>query len=765
MTSKRRSLSASLGSWRVQLAYDPRAQARPEEGGAPEAPAPGVASALLPAFGAAGASGGAAVLALAHFLGIAGSERVLLAFTLCVWAVAYFARCAPAPLSRICVAARWPLALVMAICALSLNWSEPFATLARGEPNFQAATFIGFVLLLSVLLIGSRSGGRIVPVAAPLVPGLSLFGLLCLVAVDGYTQTCFLGWAGAALYLLCYDRFLRRVAPDLSSGLLPLARAPRIVRRGDTPAWALQSVLVSSVWFALFLGGGALFYWPVQALLPNLATFAWNRESGGGAARTLDYRGNEPVMELRGGNHALSDKPKLRVTVQEGVPSGLWRGRVYERYDQSRWSEREQLSQLALNNATQEARPFRLTKPRDLDPLKPVMPRLGRREGEVKQSLELVEALDDTPALIYSSGQPLSWSGQSDEFDYDEPLRTSGFNRPPMRYLVRSFVTRPNLRLLAAAPGFDPAAPNVPSVQGTALSPALRDNLRLNLRLPASPETNALLRAVAYKVRAGDLPTGTPEQKIRAISAYLSKTCLYSLQAPIVPPTTDATAFFLSESRQGACDMFASSMALLAREMGVPARVVSGYLDSGDPASQTDSGGRVTYILRERDAHAWVEYYVPRFGWLAFDPTQNTREIEPTLSGKLAKMFDFNNLPLPPALLALPLIGVALIGVGLVWQRRSNLGAPTGQNTRQNIETAYAHAVRALVPRVPHAPTLTPGEYETRVNRAPLSASAKQEFAALTHLYLAARYGQVPATTKTQIEACLLRLKKSLREK
>ena len=755
---KRRSLSASLGSWRVQLAYDPGARAPAEVAppGAMPAPAPGLALALLPAFGAAGLSVVAASLALAHFLGLAGAARVLLLLLGAAFSISYGARCAPPNWSRAFRAARWPLAIVLALCALSLGWSEPFASLSRGEPNVQAAAFIGFVTLLSVLLIGSRSGGRIVPVAAPLVPGLSLFGLLCLVSVDGATQTYFLVWAGAALYVLCYDRFLRRVAPDLSSGL-PHLSVERAIRRGDTPAWALQSVLVSSVWFALFLGGGALVYWPIQAVLPNLASFSWSRAPATESAKSLDYRGNAPVMELRGGSHALSDKPTLRVTVEQGVASGLWRGRVYEKYERSLWSERSELGELSVReNFGQQ--PFRLTRPRPLDPLLPVVPQLSARQGQVERVRELVEPLGDSSNLVYSSGQPLAWRESPGDFDYADPDRATEMTRPHAPYRVRSFVTRPNLRHLSDAPGYDPRAPD------RALSTEFNADLRLNLELPADPTLRVRLQSIALQIQKNRAPLRTPDQKIRAIDAYLSRQCLYSLNAPEVPPTQDATIFFLTQSRQGACDMFASSMALLARQMGVPTRVVTGYLDSADAATQTETAGFTTYTLRERDAHAWVEYYVPRYGWLSFDPTQNTREAEPSLPGQIAKMLDLSGLHLPPTLLILPVAGIALIFAGLVWQRRSPTNGAE-ETERQRIETTYAQAVRALRARVPHAPTLTPGEYEARVTRAPLSATAKQEFSALTHLYLAARYGPAPAASRAQIEACLARLKKALREK
>jgi hypothetical protein len=74
-------------------------------------------------------------------------------------------------------------------------------------------------------------------------------------------------------------------------------------------------------------------------------------------------------------------------------------------------------------------------------------------------------------------------------------------------------------------------------------------------------------------------------------------------------------AYFLFERKAGHCEYFASSMALMLRTLGIPARVVNGFR-GGEFNSVTDS-----YIVRGRDAHSWVEAYFPRYGWITFDPT------------------------------------------------------------------------------------------------------------------------------------------------
>lgn len=75
---------------------------------------------------------------------------------------------------------------------------------------------------------------------------------------------------------------------------------------------------------------------------------------------------------------------------------------------------------------------------------------------------------------------------------------------------------------------------------------------------------------------------------------------------------------FLYETKQGHCALFATATVLALRELGVPARYVTGYVVAGE--GEAIDGG-YSYTLRERDLHAWVEVYIDNIGWLPFDPT------------------------------------------------------------------------------------------------------------------------------------------------
>jgi hypothetical protein len=72
---------------------------------------------------------------------------------------------------------------------------------------------------------------------------------------------------------------------------------------------------------------------------------------------------------------------------------------------------------------------------------------------------------------------------------------------------------------------------------------------------------------------------------------------------------------FLFDSKAGYCQQFSGAMALLLRMAGVPARVVTGFT-SGSPDTKTKE-----YVVRDLDAHSWVEVWYRGIGWVTFDPT------------------------------------------------------------------------------------------------------------------------------------------------
>ena len=83
--------------------------------------------------------------------------------------------------------------------------------------------------------------------------------------------------------------------------------------------------------------------------------------------------------------------------------------------------------------------------------------------------------------------------------------------------------------------------------------------------------------------------------------------------------------------RTGYCEQFAAAMALMARTLNIPSRVVLGFA----PGEIVDSNGDELIIVRARHAHAWVELYMPGQGWLRFDPTPRGDGINPATVSQL----------------------------------------------------------------------------------------------------------------------------------
>ena len=84
--------------------------------------------------------------------------------------------------------------------------------------------------------------------------------------------------------------------------------------------------------------------------------------------------------------------------------------------------------------------------------------------------------------------------------------------------------------------------------------------------------------------------------------------------------------------RRGYCEQFASAMALMARVLGIPARVVLGF-SPGTVQQQAD--GAEIIVVRARNAHAWVELFMAGQGWIRFDPTPRADGSNPATTGAL----------------------------------------------------------------------------------------------------------------------------------
>jgi transglutaminase-like putative cysteine protease len=142
------------------------------------------------------------------------------------------------------------------------------------------------------------------------------------------------------------------------------------------------------------------------------------------------------------------------------------------------------------------------------------------------------------------------------------------------------------------------------------------ENIRqLYLQLPEN--TSERVKAEAQSITA-DWPS--VYAKVRAVETYL-RSIPYNDEIEAPPPDRDPVEYFLYDIREGYCDYYATSMVVMLRSLGIPARTVSGYAEG-----RYDEESRLFYVT-ERDAHTWVEVFFPGYGWIEFEPTAGETQL------------------------------------------------------------------------------------------------------------------------------------------
>ena len=165
-----------------------------------------------------------------------------------------------------------------------------------------------------------------------------------------------------------------------------------------------------------------------------------------------------------------------------------------------------------------------------------------------------------------------------------------------LTYTITSEVQDLTPELLRRAP---------PSVAG-------RSGLQVDLEryTKVSGDVSVRVRQLASQIRDS---RQTPYERALALQEHFrSGRFTYDLNVP-AGHSANAVDRFLFVTRTGYCEQFAGSYALLARLMGLPARVAVGF----KPGAEVDG----TFTVKDKDAHAWPEVYLEGVGWTAFEPT------------------------------------------------------------------------------------------------------------------------------------------------
>ncbi|NJL16011.1 MAG: DUF3488 domain-containing transglutaminase family protein, partial [Nitrospira sp.] len=113
--------------------------------------------------------------------------------------------------------------------------------------------------------------------------------------------------------------------------------------------------------------------------------------------------------------------------------------------------------------------------------------------------------------------------------------------------------------------------------------------------------------------------TPVPMKKRRPFKTFLTRNYRYSLDAPLAGVDRPLEEFLFLR-KTGYCEHYATAMVIMLRMVGIPARLVTGFL-----ATEWNEYGSY-YVVRQQDAHAWVEVHLPRSGWVTMDPTPPSGE-------------------------------------------------------------------------------------------------------------------------------------------
>jgi hypothetical protein len=121
-----------------------------------------------------------------------------------------------------------------------------------------------------------------------------------------------------------------------------------------------------------------------------------------------------------------------------------------------------------------------------------------------------------------------------------------------------------------------------------------------------------------------------PFYRAQALESYLERNYGYSLELSGSPQSQDPLSMFLFEVRKGHCEYFATAMAIMLRQIGIPSRLVNGFR-AGEYNPLADD-----WSVRQYNAHSWVEAFLPPYGWIEFDPTPPDPNRTRSAFGKLA---------------------------------------------------------------------------------------------------------------------------------
>jgi protein-glutamine gamma-glutamyltransferase len=289
------------------------------------------------------------------------------------------------------------------------------------------------------------------------------------------------------------------------------------------------------------------------------------------------YHGFLPYMDLRSRGR-LSDEVVMKVRSEEPVP---YRGVVFDDYNGKGW----EISSDATEKLTSDHLRFDTFTAMNTEPA----------EGPSREVAQVFRVEEDSSNIIFGAYRPETVFFPTGSIKIDR----YGTLRAPYQLPEGSAYS-----IISSVPN---ATPDQLRSASTAYPEEVVDKYT---QLPSTGLDRT--RELASRLTAG---TTNPYDAVYKMNEYLKTSYPYDLSIPPQDQDMDAVEYFLFEQKRGYCEQFSSSLAVMARSLGIPARVATGYA----PGEYNPFTGY--YDVRASDAHAWVEVYFPGYGWSTFDPT------------------------------------------------------------------------------------------------------------------------------------------------
>jgi len=335
------------------------------------------------------------------------------------------------------------------------------------------------------------------------------------------------------------------------------------------------AVLASSI-TAFIIAMGIFF------VLPRIQLGYFSNLSAG---KTQHVSGFSQTVSLGDISDIQDDKDivmRVRVTGTEPLPAGrlYWRGISFDYYNGHSWSTRNPGTRFLYSDSFSN---FYNSKD-------------YQDETALLKQEFFLEPLDTR--IVFGAEKIVRIHGNFRGITRDDNGTLTGMNRPENYEVYSRIHTWP-----------------VPVLR--AVRVRVPDNIkRYYLQLPtASPDMNHLAWSVAGSGQ-------TTIDRVLAIQRYLENNYTYTTH-DLPQDAEDPVSVFLFQKKAGHCEYFATSMVLLLRQLGIPARIVNGFLE-GEFNNIGDF-----YLVRQTDAHSWVEVYFNGV-WVTFDPSPRMASAGPS---------------------------------------------------------------------------------------------------------------------------------------